>query len=305
MNLLTDAGRRVPVLLGANNSPRAYIIELLYHDGFVPSPSFRNMRLPTELTDSVIDHLYDDEPTLSACALTCRVWLPTVRFHRFRNVSLSCDATDRFHEVLLESPVVRTLVQTLELRGQLGWPLESPVWHGASYAFLALLPAVTEVKLVGVFFEDSVHDVFVTTLMGLTRLTMYRCRFRSFHYFISLIGSFPSLHTLSLSLALIWRFQFPLPPAISDDLQSHLPGGLRTLHLGEPWMSEDESGLEHVTVREMLMLEIHTKRTMEVAQLLVDALGPSTLEKLELVIGDPNALSSASICSCRQTLCSR
>ena len=267
-----------------------------------------NMRLPLELTDTVIDHLHNDQQALSACALTCRVWLPTVRFHRFRNVSLSCDATHHFHEVLLASPDVRTLVQTLELHGQLGWPLESPAWRGASYAFLTLLPSVTEMKLVGVFFEDSVHDVFATNLMGLTRLTMYRCRFRSFHYFITLIGSFPSLCALSLSLASIWRFQFPLPSAILDDLRSYLPAGLRTLHLGEPWMGENDPQTvesQQVTVREMLMLGIHTKRTVEISQQLVDALGPSTLERLELVIGDPNGMSSTSACSWHRIPCSR
>ena len=251
------------------------------------------MHLPQELTDSIIDHLYDDEHALSACALTCRTWLPTVRFHRFRHVSLSCDATHRFHEALVASPDVGPLVHSLELHGQLAWPLESPAWHGTSYAFLTLLPAVTAVTLVGVYFEESVYDVFVANLMSLTSLAMYRCRFRSFHYFITLIGSFPSLHTLSLSLASIWRFHFPLPPDVADDLQSHLPKRLRTLHLGEPWMSEDDprtSAPEQITVREMLMLEIHTRRSIEIAQRLVNALGPSTLEELELIIGDANKL---------------
>ncbi|EPS97225.1 hypothetical protein FOMPIDRAFT_95356 [Fomitopsis schrenkii] len=243
------------------------------------------MRLPLELTDSVIDHLHNDERTLSVCALTCRAWLPTVRFHRFHHVSLSCDATRRFHEVLLASPEVRALVHTLELHGQLGWPLDSPAWHGASYDFLKLLPAVTEAKLVGVYFEDSVQEMFVANLMGLTRLTTYRCRFRSFYFFVTLIGSFPSLNTLSFSLSLIWRFHFPSP----SDIPSYLPEGLRTLKLGEP---EDPrtSGDEQMTMREMLMLEIHAKRTMEVAQQLVDALGPGTLEGLEFAVGDANGL---------------
>ena len=40
------------------------------------------------------------------------------------------------------------------------------------------------------------------------------------------------------------------------------------------------------------MLEIHTRRSIEIAQRLVNALGPSTLGELELIIGDANKLSS-------------
>ncbi|KZT11563.1 uncharacterized protein LAESUDRAFT_276807 [Laetiporus sulphureus 93-53] len=42
--------------------------------------------LPVEITDSVIDHLRDDYPSLFACALACRAWLPRARFHIFRRV---------------------------------------------------------------------------------------------------------------------------------------------------------------------------------------------------------------------------
>ncbi|KZT71038.1 hypothetical protein DAEQUDRAFT_724793 [Daedalea quercina L-15889] len=249
------------------------------------------MRLPPELTDLTIDHLYDDEHALSACALTCRAWLTTVRFHRFRHTSISCDSTHRLHEVLLASPEVPGLVHTLELRGQLGWPPESPAWQGASYTFLTLLPAVTELKLTAVFLEDSVHEALVANLMNVARLTLYRCRFRSFHFFVALVGSFPSLYTLSCSFGLNWRFQFPLPTSIDDNLRQYLPEGLRTLHLGEPWLDEeDPRSSELVTVREMLLLEIHTKRTVHIAQRFLDVLGADTLETLELIIGGTNGL---------------
>ena len=60
-------------------------------------------------------------------------------------------------------------------------------------------------------------------------------------------------------------------------------------------MSEDDprsSAPEQITVREMLMLEIHTRRSIEIAQRLVNALGPNSLGDLELIIGDANKLSS-------------
>ncbi|KAF8489848.1 hypothetical protein JB92DRAFT_3246767, partial [Gautieria morchelliformis] len=45
--------------------------------------SFRSMKhiLPGELIDQVIDHLHDDSPSLRACCITCRAWVPSARFH--------------------------------------------------------------------------------------------------------------------------------------------------------------------------------------------------------------------------------
>jgi hypothetical protein len=38
-------------------------------------------RLPAELVDKIIDELYDDEPTLSTCALVCKSWVPASRYN--------------------------------------------------------------------------------------------------------------------------------------------------------------------------------------------------------------------------------
>ncbi|KAJ7113034.1 hypothetical protein C8R44DRAFT_631565 [Mycena epipterygia] len=50
-------------------------------------PSQGIARLPSELHDYIIDHLYDDRRTLCACTLVCRKWNATSTYHLFQNAS--------------------------------------------------------------------------------------------------------------------------------------------------------------------------------------------------------------------------
>ena len=50
--------------------------------------------LPNEVQDRILDFLHDDKPTLEACALVCRAWVPTSRFHLFRQIQLYPDTAD-------------------------------------------------------------------------------------------------------------------------------------------------------------------------------------------------------------------
>ncbi|KAJ7115411.1 hypothetical protein C8R44DRAFT_709797, partial [Mycena epipterygia] len=44
-------------------------------------------RLPPELTDYIIDFLWESQPDLRACCLVCREWLPSSRRHLFASIS--------------------------------------------------------------------------------------------------------------------------------------------------------------------------------------------------------------------------
>jgi hypothetical protein len=49
-----------------------------------PPPALSMPRLPTELTDYIIDFHYSDRKSLEICSLVCRNWLPASRFHLFK-----------------------------------------------------------------------------------------------------------------------------------------------------------------------------------------------------------------------------
>lgn len=62
-------------------------------------------RLFGEIHDFIIDHLYDHKAALLACALTCKAWLPTVRYHWYHTMILGPPhkrlASTRFFEQIM------------------------------------------------------------------------------------------------------------------------------------------------------------------------------------------------------------
>ncbi|KAF8478790.1 hypothetical protein JB92DRAFT_3149561 [Gautieria morchelliformis] len=74
-------------------------------------------RLSRELIDIVIDHFHDDLPSLRACCLTCRSWVPRARFHIFRNIVLSAKHADALAMILKKSPHILSLVRSLTIYG--------------------------------------------------------------------------------------------------------------------------------------------------------------------------------------------
>lgn len=66
----------------------AYVARLLILSMQMASLGPRpRVALPAEATDHVIDHLFDDVPSLKSSALVCRAWLPACRFHLFNETS--------------------------------------------------------------------------------------------------------------------------------------------------------------------------------------------------------------------------
>ena len=59
--------------------------------------------LPNEIQDRILDFLHDSDPTIEACALVCRAWVPTSRYHLFSRIMLLERNADTFEE-LFKSP---------------------------------------------------------------------------------------------------------------------------------------------------------------------------------------------------------
>ncbi|KAI0750389.1 hypothetical protein C8Q74DRAFT_1309744 [Fomes fomentarius] len=73
--------------------------------------------LPAELCDIIIDHLHGDKLSLCSCALVCRGWLKTARYHLFD--ALSCDpdkgSSSNLVQFLSKTPDVVRHITELEL----------------------------------------------------------------------------------------------------------------------------------------------------------------------------------------------
>ena len=44
------------------------------------------VEIPSELVDAVLDHLFDDKPSLSAASVVSSAWLPASRYHLIRSI---------------------------------------------------------------------------------------------------------------------------------------------------------------------------------------------------------------------------
>ncbi|EKM50328.1 uncharacterized protein PHACADRAFT_264939 [Phanerochaete carnosa HHB-10118-sp] len=73
-------------------------------------------RLPAELTDMVIDQLWNDKAALSAASLVARTWLPRCRVHKFGQVRVETDF-DGLRAHLENTPHLRPYVRKLVLQG--------------------------------------------------------------------------------------------------------------------------------------------------------------------------------------------
>jgi len=49
--------------------------------------SMSSPKLPSELTDDIIDHICDDMHALAKCSTVCKSWLTRSRHHHFRHIS--------------------------------------------------------------------------------------------------------------------------------------------------------------------------------------------------------------------------
>lgn len=83
-------------------------------------------RLPAELTDMVIDNLWDHKQSLAATSLVARAWLPRSRVHKFSQVRVKNDFSTLL-EHLQSTPLLRPYVQKLILQGPDVYDVDDPM----------------------------------------------------------------------------------------------------------------------------------------------------------------------------------
>ncbi|KAK7690611.1 hypothetical protein QCA50_005710 [Cerrena zonata] len=137
-----------------------------------------------ELVDRVIDHLWDDKPSLGACTLVCSSWLPEARYHLFREIILrfsnSCTeklclfpqsvqdeiwilySRTRELELSLHDFTVKEIAILVSKMPMLRWlRLDIQVLRHEQGSIMPVCPSVREITLRGVSLYESL------LLMGL------------------------------------------------------------------------------------------------------------------------------------------
>ncbi|KAK0216841.1 hypothetical protein IW262DRAFT_150284 [Armillaria fumosa] len=196
--------------------------------------------LPVELCNLIIDHLHDSKPSLLACSLVCRAWVPECRFHLFYQVVLGPDTADPFFQ-LLESPhatiapahtreldvsqnSVKSEYELLvaELTRSTGENLDNNLLE--NLGILSRCPAdlFGHVKKLSVTrvgwwrLSDAERLSIRQRFKNVTELFLWRIYFQTDEEFQALLASFPALEVLSLQAI---RFR------VSDLEENHLHAG--------------------------------------------------------------------------------
>lgn len=119
---------------------------------------------PPELSDYLIDHVWDSKPTLSSCSLVCRTWVNRSRHHLFREVNISVKRSpklDVFLAFLHSSPHLSSYIRRLTLHGtvaddKLGYAVWFYVSSETLLNCLDNLPHLTELSLRGIRLTENI-----------------------------------------------------------------------------------------------------------------------------------------------------
>ncbi|KAG6909684.1 hypothetical protein DXG01_016091 [Tephrocybe rancida] len=205
-------------------------------------------RLPQELVDYIIDHLYDDLATLSSCSVVCHAWRPTSLFHMFSKITLKVTATitpfelcRRLYHVLSSSQSICSYVKELEvLEGsQLGTQVaphvvltgsQSMIWVTNERTLPHIFRKLTQLKRLDFGAQSATiqwsrmqpptHSAIrqMFSLPSLTFVRLASWNFASFWDLSALLSCCTNLQALTLS-----SITFGQQPGFPDDLPGTPP----------------------------------------------------------------------------------
>ena len=162
---------------------------------------------PTEVFEHIIDiiaegdgYFYNGEkvPSLHACALVARSWVPRSRIHLYRDIELDSDLrTTQFLDSVTKSPALGKYVRFLMI-----WPLSDKRESSGGWIFRAinilppLLPHLYELILWSL---PDLHPVYIAVLSRFRTIESLELRFidwNSLQEIVQLINRFPRLRRL-------------------------------------------------------------------------------------------------------------
>ncbi|KAK0204197.1 hypothetical protein DFS33DRAFT_1384456 [Desarmillaria ectypa] len=169
--------------------------------------------LPPEIVDTVIDHLHNDKAAIEACALVCKSWSISSRYHLFDEHGVSVkpgNIHDFLSDISHSQSLLKDHLRSLTLRTDFAFgPSHAFEWKDVSVT-LPYLP-----KLVSLRFHSQTQHIRFTyhalplifsplTLQNITHLEVVRTSVRAAEDIISLMSIFPKLQEAQFS-RIHWR----------------------------------------------------------------------------------------------------
>ncbi|KAJ6482286.1 hypothetical protein C8R47DRAFT_1133546 [Mycena vitilis] len=146
-------------------------------------------RVPSEMSDMIVDHLHDDVPTLRQCSLVCKEWLPAARFHIFSVVNLSLYSIDQMLELLFysESPIPQCIRHLSVIEGRGGEFY--PEWVNEKFAMVPVtFPGLSDATMTAI-------RVIMARIVRLELMSFVR--FEDLDSYLGFLGSALSLRSLT------------------------------------------------------------------------------------------------------------
>lgn len=129
-----------------------------------------NPKVPQELLDQVIDHLWNDVKSLAACALTCHAFLSSARTHLFHDQRLTgAKCCARFELFLEACPDVTPYIRRLSVTEPMSTAYAQN-WVNRIPALVARLERLETLELVGLHYV-SLQRCTPDVLAAFARLT--------------------------------------------------------------------------------------------------------------------------------------
>ncbi|KAJ7762630.1 hypothetical protein B0H16DRAFT_1884069 [Mycena metata] len=150
--------------------------------------------LPPEITDSIIQLLAQDFPTLRSCSQVCRAWLPASRHILQPTLKLGRDQTLGFLDIIVSPEnTYFAMLPAIELLA---------CENGPTTALLKLLPEFRCLTSLRVCYSAVHYELPV--LSSITTLELKVTVFESFTVFANFLGQIPNLKHLKLD-EVVWR----------------------------------------------------------------------------------------------------
>jgi hypothetical protein len=224
------------------------------------------IRLPHELIDAIIDHLHDDEPSLSICSLVCKSWTRTARYHLYADINIDKGGTNDLRLLQRGSPVI-IYIRRLRIMVYLGWKF----WNETlpSLSNFESIQSISIGYLPWCSMLPSARSAFLSRFAAITRLYLYGIEVSTFHQLAQMIYAFTWLDTLIINKIKPGVFQLPMTAL-------RAPKSLRAVEFRDfdsrmlsHWLGSSGITLRSVSLRRIPCRDI---------QSFMEAIGPSLEE---------------------------
>ncbi|KAF8575271.1 hypothetical protein K439DRAFT_757703 [Ramaria rubella] len=165
--------------------------------------------LPQELVDHVIDHLWDDLPSLQAASLTCWSWVEPAQYHIFHHVEARVTSAEPFWMLLKSSPYIGKHVKSLaiyqipNISSISLFPDEvDGVVHPLLPGAASVLRRVENLQISHIFFSRlgaTAHKTLLQSCAFIRTLSISHAVFQNLDQLVDILVSHPHIESLDIS----------------------------------------------------------------------------------------------------------